>query len=283
MTRLPPVKIEIDPETLTSETKCGYCTRSTCCTYVTQHIDTPRSMEEYDTLLWQVSHENMQIYKDDDGWFLVANNPCTHLQTDHISGGRHIAERTGAEYCINTGDAQNAAYQYRPLEDHTLFRFGSSALEAIHSPGHTPGSVSLLLDEKFLFSGDTVMVSSIGRPDLGGKVREWAHLLYTTLFERYKDLADEIIVLPTHVASLKDMGRTGIARLSLGEARDRSDLYQLKDEHAFTQYIEHSLLENPERYQDIRRVNLGLLSPDEEKQKELEIGKNLCGMAGKKQ
>ena len=86
MTRLPPVKIEIDPATLTPETKCGYCTRSICCTYVTQHIETPRSMDDFDTLLWQVSHENTEVYKDEEGWFLLANNPCTHLMPDGRCG-----------------------------------------------------------------------------------------------------------------------------------------------------------------------------------------------------
>ena len=69
---------------MTPETKCGYCTNSKCCTYITQQIDTPRSMLDFDQLLWQVSHQNVQAYKDEDGWFLLINNTCSHLQ----SGGR---------------------------------------------------------------------------------------------------------------------------------------------------------------------------------------------------
>ncbi len=72
-----PIKVEI-----TSENKCGFCTNSTCCTYLTQHLDTPRSMEDFDTLLWQVAHHNTQAYKDEDGWFLLVNNRCGHLQDD---------------------------------------------------------------------------------------------------------------------------------------------------------------------------------------------------------
>lgn len=206
----------------------------------------------------------------------------THLQADHISGGREIARQTGADYFINPADAGDAAYVYRPLADGMVFTFGGSRLTALHSPGHTPGSVSLLLDDRFLFSGDTIMVSSIGRPDLGGMMSEWARLLYDTLFQRYRPLADDIVVLPSHISGLKDVGPGGLALLTLGQARAHSDLFQLTGEDAFVKQIEKSLPENPERYQEIRRVNLGLLDPEESRRKELEIGKNLCGMAGKK-
>lgn len=67
---------------ITSENKCGLCKGSTCCTYVTQHLLTPRSMEDFDMLLWQVSHQGVSVYKDDEGWFLQFEGPCTHLQDD---------------------------------------------------------------------------------------------------------------------------------------------------------------------------------------------------------
>ncbi len=69
---------------ITTENKCTFCTGSICCTYVTQHIDTPRSKEDFRQLLWQVSHNNVKIYKDDDGWTLLVDGHCQHLQ---INGG----------------------------------------------------------------------------------------------------------------------------------------------------------------------------------------------------
>jgi uncharacterized protein len=72
-----PIKAEITPDN-----KCGFCTNSTCCTYFTQEVSTPRSMEDFDTLLWQISHRDTQVYKDEDGWFLLVNNRCHHLLTD---------------------------------------------------------------------------------------------------------------------------------------------------------------------------------------------------------
>ena len=70
-------------------------------------------------------------------------------------------------------------------------------------------------------------------------------------------------------------------RTTLGQARKESDLYQLKEFKPFLDYILSSLPESPERYQEIRKVNLGLIDPDEARRKELGIGKNLCGMAKK--
>jgi len=67
---------------VTSENKCSFCTGSICCTYVTQHLDTPRSKEDFRQLLWQVSHNNIKIYKDDDGWTLLVEGSCQHLQID---------------------------------------------------------------------------------------------------------------------------------------------------------------------------------------------------------
>ena len=69
---------------VTSDNKCSFCTGSICCTYVTQHIETPRSKEDFRQLLWQVSHDHTKIYKDDDGWTLLVEGSCQHLQ---INGG----------------------------------------------------------------------------------------------------------------------------------------------------------------------------------------------------
>lgn len=71
---------------LTPEDKCSFCRGATCCTYLTQSIDTPRSMEAFDLLLWQVSHFGTQVYKDGGGWFLLVNNRCRHLQHDGRCG-----------------------------------------------------------------------------------------------------------------------------------------------------------------------------------------------------
>ncbi|MGD8483386.1 MAG: YkgJ family cysteine cluster protein [Thioalkalispiraceae bacterium] len=71
---------------MTPETKCSFCRGTICCTYTTQEIETPRSMDDFDHLLWQVAHEGVQVYKDEDGWFLLINNRCRFLQADGACG-----------------------------------------------------------------------------------------------------------------------------------------------------------------------------------------------------
>ena len=71
-----PVK---DLTQITLANKCDHCSGSKCCQYTTIQIDTPRSIREFDNLLWQVSHINTHIFKDCDGWYLLVYETCQHL------------------------------------------------------------------------------------------------------------------------------------------------------------------------------------------------------------
>ncbi len=78
-----PVFPEVDIDAAYDSTeKCDLCTSSTCCTYVTQQIDTPKSKYDFEILLWQVSHRGVGAYKDEDGWFVMYDAPCAHLEID---------------------------------------------------------------------------------------------------------------------------------------------------------------------------------------------------------
>ncbi|MFQ3574737.1 MAG: MBL fold metallo-hydrolase, partial [Thermodesulfovibrionales bacterium] len=126
-------------------------------------------------------HYNVILKKIDEIGVKVKYVIDTHLQADHISGGREVAEKTGAQYLINPNDAKSATYKYVELKNGDKYNIGTSVVEIIHSPGHTPGSTSLLLDGKYLFTGDLIMKTSIGRPDLGGASEEWTKMLFDTL------------------------------------------------------------------------------------------------------
>jgi Fe-S-cluster containining protein len=76
----------IPVEVMTAENKCGFCTNSKCCTYISQEVDTPRSKQDFDFLLWQISHRDISLYKDEGSWFLLVENICTHLQPDGRCG-----------------------------------------------------------------------------------------------------------------------------------------------------------------------------------------------------
>jgi len=88
---------------ITPENKCNLCTKSTCCTYVTQQLDTPRSKADFELLLWQVSHAGVEVYKDEDGWFLLFQARCDHLLGDGSCGiyeqRPQICRDHSNEYC----------------------------------------------------------------------------------------------------------------------------------------------------------------------------------------
>jgi hypothetical protein len=76
-------KIESVTVEMTAENKCSFCKGSKCCSYFTQQIDTPRKKSDFQTLLWQIAHRDIEIYKDEDGWFLIINNSCNFI----LAGG----------------------------------------------------------------------------------------------------------------------------------------------------------------------------------------------------
>ena len=70
-----------------TEEKCNRCTGSKCCTYITEALGVaPRSKSDFEHLLWQVSHQGVEIYKDDSDWYLLINGRCEHLQPDGRCG-----------------------------------------------------------------------------------------------------------------------------------------------------------------------------------------------------
>lgn len=92
MTKIIPI---VPAHKITPENKCSFCANSKCCTYLTQQVPTPRSKSDFDHLLWQISHQNVQVYKDEDGWYLLVNNKCLHLQP----GGRCGIYETRPQVC----------------------------------------------------------------------------------------------------------------------------------------------------------------------------------------
>lgn len=69
----------------TDRGKCGQCP-AICCGYITQKIPTPRARSDFEHLLWQVSHRGIEVYKDEDGWYLLMHSRCEHLQESGACG-----------------------------------------------------------------------------------------------------------------------------------------------------------------------------------------------------
>lgn len=104
--------------------KCDLCTNSKCCTYVTQQIDRPRSKYDFEVLLWQVSHNGVGAYKDDDGWFVMFESRCQHLLVDgrcNIYDIRPTICRTHSnDYCEYDAPAEDGFDLYFPDYDSLL-------------------------------------------------------------------------------------------------------------------------------------------------------------------
>jgi len=204
----------------------------------------------------------------------------THLQADYISGTRHLAADTGAEIIVNPIDFEGAGFKFMPVKDGDKVTFsqdGGPVIEVIHTPGHTPGSTSYLIDGKYLLSGDTVFISSVGRPDLGGMVEEWAKMLFSTLKTRIAQMNDNIHVFPTHYLDWTEANENYIFTKTLKEIKERNaHIYGIEKEQDFVKFIKDNMREQPESYAKIRIFNKGLSDVTPDEQEILDIGKHEC-------
>src|SRR5215218_1371412 len=125
----------------------------------------------------------------------------THVHADHLSRSKRLAELVGATPYMPEGAP--VSYPFSALGDGDALEVGSATLEAVRTPGHTPESTSYLLDERALFTGDTLFLSAVGRPDLDATPegsRERARELYRSL-RRLLALGPETLVLPAHTSA----------------------------------------------------------------------------------
>lgn len=204
----------------------------------------------------------------------------THLHADHISGGRVISERTGATYWLPPKDATEVTYDYKPLEGGNVVTIGNTAIDihALYSPGHTIGSTSFVVDSKFLLSGDILFIDSIGRPDLAGMAEDWVADLRESLYTRYRELSEELVVLPAHFMIIDELNEDGSVSEKLGTLFAKNHGLNIEDENEFRKLVTENLPPQPNAYQEIRETNMGKINPDDEKQREMEIGPNRCAV-----
>lgn len=213
----------------------------------------------------------------------------THAHADHLSGGPAIAKATGAPYGLHPYDAIHpmdvlpARIPFEPLRDGQVFPFGTSRLTVLHIPGHTLGNTAFLVDGDLLFSGDSIFVASIARPDLGGQAETWTPLHRDSL-RRLLELPDSTLVLPAHAAGPSEARPDGVFAATLGDLRVRNEGLRRAAGPAedFQKWILASLPVFPPQYVDIKRANIGLIAPDEDKSEELELGKNVCALEAPK-
>ena len=131
----------------------------------------------------------------------------THVHADHRTGGPVLAERVGVAYCLHRAAAVNVHRPFTPLDDGDEIELGNTRIRVLHTPGHTPESISLVVTDLrrgpapwFVITGDTLFSGAVGRPDLPGEARENASRLYASLHEKLLTLPDEVEVYPAHFA-----------------------------------------------------------------------------------
>jgi len=209
----------------------------------------------------------------------------THGHADHVSGGRALAEEAGATYYLHPYDAIHpidllpATFSYEPLLEKRSLAFGGSMMDVLHVPGHTLGACALLVDDRYLIAGDTLFMSGIARPDLGGHAEAWTPLHQASL-RRILALGDDTLVLPGHFSAFSEADAAGRFAATVGSLKNGNDGARraAAPPEEFARYILASLPEFPPAYVEIKRINLGLSVPDAGLTAELELGKNACAL-----
>ena len=139
----------------------------------------------------------------------------THVHADHRSGGVTLTKATGAAYRLH--ESADVQVPFTPMREGEEIQLGNTRLRVLHTPGHSPESVSLVVtdlkrgtDPWFVLTGDTLFVGAVGRPDLPGRARESAAQLYRSIHEKLLTLPDDLEVYPGHFSgSLCGTGLSG--------------------------------------------------------------------------
>lgn len=206
----------------------------------------------------------------------------THLHADHVSGGLLLAREAGATYSVPAEDAGNALVGNHPLQDGQHIDLGGARLQAValHLPGHTPGTIALVLQDRLLLGGDTIFVRGVGRPDLTGQARELATQLFRTIHDRLSHLDPATLVLPAHWTNGDEMGADGLVATTLAEVF-ATPLMQEPDFDRFLEEIIATLPAAPAIYDRIREINAGAPA-DEYELEHVEVGRNQCAASAKR-
>ncbi len=200
----------------------------------------------------------------------------THIHADYVSGARELADRVGAKLYVSDEGPADWKYQFATqydselVKDGDMFMIGKIKFEVMHTPGHTPESISFMLTDQGggadrpmgIFTGDFVFVGSIGRPDLleeaagiQGSAAAEAHDLFHSA-ERFKRLPDHLQIWPAHGAgSACGKGLGAIPSSTVGYEKLFNPALQFTEEDEFVKYILADQPEAPTYFAVMKRVN----------------------------
>ncbi len=209
------------------------------------------------------------------GWSITAVLD-THIHADHLSRSRLLAEQSGAT--VYLPDQQRVMYRFTPLRNGSTIKVGEASLMVIPTPGHTVESMSYLLDRQALFTGDTLFLQGVGRPDLHATTEETrlhAQLLHHSLHHHLLLLPARTPVLPGHTNTPTPFDKIPLTA-TLGDLRNKVELLRLP-ESEFVDALVARIPPVPPNHERIIELNeAGELI---ENPTELEAGGNNCAVS----
>jgi hydroxyacylglutathione hydrolase len=187
----------------------------------------------------------------------------THLHADHVSSGRELANAAGADYAL-FGEA-NAAFPFRGVRDGEALELGNVVIEVLHTPGHTPEHVSLLVTDRtradepwFVLTGHTLMVGDLGRTELATSAEEGARALFHSA-QKLKSLPDYVEVLPgAYSGSVCGRSLSGKPISTIGFEKRHNKAFRIDDEEAFVRAMVADVPPSPAQAAQIRAINSGM-------------------------
>lgn len=187
----------------------------------------------------------------------------THVHADHVSTGRKLAALAGAAYVLHA--KAGARYDFVSVNDGDVFDLGNVQIQVLHTPGHTPEHISLLVTDKtrgpepwFLLTGHTLMVGDLGRTELASSAEEGARALFETT-QKLKTLADYIEVLPgAFSGSVCGRSLSGKPMSTIGFERRFNKAFQIAEQDEFVRYMLQNIPSPPPKAATIRAINQGL-------------------------
>ena len=188
----------------------------------------------------------------------------THVQADHVSGARRLAEATGAPIFMH--EAAGVRFPHVDVTDEEELDLGNVAIRVLATPGHTPDGVSLLVTDRsraaepwFVLTGDTLFSGGVGRPDLLGSGAE--HRLAEQLYDSLHGLLalpDHLEVYPAHFGGAAcGKGLSGKPGSTIGFERRFNPALQHGRREDFVRFVLTDLPPQPPQFAENRRLNLG--------------------------
>lgn len=183
----------------------------------------------------------------------------THIHADHVSGARRLAEATGATLCMH--ESADVLFAFHPLRDGDELQLGHVSLRVLHTPGHRPESVTLLVTNharceqpSMAITGDTLLVGDVGRPDFGGE--DGARELWGSV-QRLLTLDDYVEVFPAHFDGPCGKGMCGRPSTTIGFERRFNPMLQMGGIEEFVRSITSDIPARPLNMDAIIATNRG--------------------------